>query len=97
MSSPANDSDAAIALATARQRDAASPHDNIFVTANAGSGKTTVLVSRVSRLLLGGVPPAKILCLTYTKAAAGEMQTRLYDTLGKWSIMDDNALQAALA
>ncbi len=86
-----------IDLASRRQQDAASPRDNIFVSANAGSGKTRVLVDRVSRLLLTGVPPAKILCLTYTKAAAGEMQSRLYAKLGEWSIMGDEDLQSALA
>ena len=96
---PNNDASnkAAIALATQRQREAAAPGENIFVTANAGSGKTRVLVSRVSRLLLSGVAPAKILCLTYTKAAAGEMQTRLFERLGAWSIMDDETLQAELS
>ena len=83
--------------ATNRQRDAANTRDNVFVSANAGSGKTRVLVDRVSRLLLGGALPAKILCLTYTKAAAGEMQSRLFEKLGDWSILPDEELQAQLA
>ncbi len=78
------------------QRMAADPRATRLASANAGSGKTKVLVERVSRLLLGGADPDKILCLTYTKAAASEMQTRLFDTLGLWSVMDDRDLNAAL-
>ena len=48
----------------------ADPARSVFVTANAGSGKTSTLVSRVARLLLGGAAPSAILCVTYTKAAA---------------------------
>ena len=86
-------------LDAVRQQDnAANPQRDVFVSANAGSGKTHVLVNRVSRLLLsnGGLEPDKILCLTYTKAAASEMQTRLFDTLGKWSIMDAAELREKL-
>ncbi len=84
--------------AAAQQDAAADPRRDVFVSANAGSGKTHVLVSRVSRLLLSGgdVTPDKILCLTYTKAAASEMQTRLFQTLGKWSIMEAKALRGEL-
>jgi len=78
------------------QRDAANPAFTRLVAANAGSGKTHVLVSRVSRLLLSGVNPDRILCLTYTKAAAAEMQARLFDTLGKWSVMSDDELNTEL-
>lgn len=76
---------------------AADPALSVFVTANAGSGKTTTLVSRVARLLLGGAGASAILCVTYTKAAAAEMQARLFETLGKWAVMDDAALSAELA
>ncbi|MET0183005.1 MAG: UvrD-helicase domain-containing protein [Caulobacterales bacterium] len=55
------------------QRDAANPDSNVFVTANAGSGKTKVLVDRIARLLLAGAKPSAFLCITYTKAAASEM------------------------
>lgn len=79
------------------QTRAADPARSVFVTANAGSGKTTTLVSRVARLLLGGAAPSAILCVTYTKAAAAEMQARLFETLGKWAVMDDGELSAALA
>ena len=63
----------------AHQRQAADPSLNAFVTANAGSGKTKTLIDRVARLLLREVPPAAILCVTYTKAAAAEMQRRLFE------------------
>jgi len=79
------------------QTRAADPARSVFVTANAGSGKTTTLVSRVARLLLGGAAASAILCVTYTKAAAAEMQARLFETLGKWAVMDDGELSAELA
>lgn len=81
------------------QTQAADPARNVFVSANAGSGKTHVLVGRVSRILLSStdVKPDHILCLTYTKAAASEMQTRLFQTLGDWSVMPEAALRTALA
>ena len=78
------------------QRRAADPKLNAFVTANAGSGKTKTLIDRVARLLLRDVKPASILCVTYTKAAAAEMQRRLFDVLGGWSVMPDDALRAKL-
>ncbi|MGD2134358.1 MAG: double-strand break repair helicase AddA [Maricaulaceae bacterium] len=84
------------ALATRRQRAAADPSMNVFVSANAGAGKTRVLVDRVVRLLLGGAPPERILCLTYTKTAANEMQDRLFQTLGSWSVKGDEGLVDAL-
>jgi ATP-dependent helicase/nuclease subunit A len=80
-----------------RQVLAASPDRSTWLTANAGSGKTRVLTNRVARLLLAGVTPQNILCLTYTKAAAGEMQNRLFQTLGAWAMMPDDALEGALA
>jgi len=78
------------------QRQASDPTASRLVSANAGSGKTKVLVDRVSRILLQGVSPEKILCLTYTKAAASEMQSRLFKVLGEWSILPDDKLNAAL-
>ncbi len=83
---------AAYDMAVDMQRMAATPHKSVFVSANAGSGKTRVLVERVSRILLTGTNPDKILCLTYTKAAAAEMQTRLYRDLGAWSIISEDEL-----
>ena len=78
------------------QTRSSDPATSIFVSANAGSGKTHVLVQRVVRLLLDGVPPAKILCITFTKAAAANMSQRVFSTLGKWVNLDDTALDAAL-
>lgn len=75
---------------------AADPGVNAFVMANAGSGKTTTLVSRVARLLLGGSRPDAVLCLTFTKAAAAEMQRRLYERLGKWAVAPDAELRVEL-
>jgi len=82
--------------ARAHQRTAADPGRSVFVTANAGSGKTTTLVDRVARLLLQKAPPGEILCVTYTKAAAAEMQGRLFEKLGRWAVMDDEALSRDL-
>ena len=76
---------------------AADPGQSVFVTANAGSGKTSTLVDRVARLLLREVQPGEILCVTYTKAAAAEMQARLFDRLGEWAVMDDGRLAQSLA
>ena len=76
---------------------ASDPDASAFVTANAGTGKTWTLVARVARLLLRGADPAAILCVTYTKAAAAEMQTRLFDQLGRWAVATDKALKSALA
>ncbi|MBB5514038.1 ATP-dependent helicase/nuclease subunit A [Rubricella aquisinus] len=83
--------------ATRTQNRAADPAASTWVTANAGSGKTRVLTDRVARLLLRGVRPEQILCLTYTKAAAAEMQNRLFAGLGAWAMMEDAALRKALA
>jgi ATP-dependent helicase/nuclease subunit A len=76
---------------------AADPRQSVFVTANAGSGKTSTLVDRVARLLLEEVQPGEILCVTYTKAAAAEMQARLYARLGEWAVLDDEELERQLA
>jgi len=76
-------------LASKRQIIASSPEASTWLSANAGSGKTKVLTDRVARLLLDNVSPQRILCLTYTKAAANEMQNRLFARLGKWSMMSD--------
>lgn len=85
------------ASASVAQMQAADPAYSVFVEANAGSGKTRVLVDRVVNILLGGTPPDRILCVTYTKAAAAEMKGRLFDRLGAWSIATDDDLRASLA
>ena len=82
--------------ATERQVQAAAPADSTWLSANAGSGKTRVLTDRVARLLLAGTEPQKVLCLTYTKAAASEMQNRLLGKLGRWAMLPDTDLRAAL-
>lgn len=79
------------------QRLASSPLDSVWVNASAGSGKTTVLSKRVLRLLLSGVRPEKILCLTYTKAAAAEMSIRVMQRLGVWASIKDNELNKELS
>ena len=78
------------------QRRAANPAISAWVMANAGSGKTRVLIDRVIRLLLAGTQPGAILCLTFTKAAAAEMANRLHHRLGEWSVMAEPALRDAL-
>ncbi|HSF96127.1 MAG TPA: double-strand break repair helicase AddA [Thermohalobaculum sp.] len=82
---------------TGAQIAAADPGVSAWVGANAGSGKTRVLTQRVARLLLQGAEPGRILCLTYTKAAAAEMQNRLFDMLGGWAMAPDDRLGADLA
>lgn len=83
--------------AISAQVTAADPLASTWLSANAGSGKTRVLTDRVARLLLADVEPQRILCLTYTKAAATEMQNRLFQRLGEWAMMPDARLTAALA
>jgi len=78
------------------QRTASDPALSAWVAANAGSGKTHVLAQRVIRLLLRGTPPEKILCLTYTKAAAANMANRVFGELGKWTPLSDDDLDAAI-
>jgi ATP-dependent helicase/nuclease subunit A len=78
------------------QARASDPTASAFVSANAGSGKTHVLVQRVIRLLLSDVAPEKILCITFTKAAAANMAERVFTTLGHWITLDDAALDAAI-
>ncbi|HHL22703.1 MAG TPA: double-strand break repair helicase AddA, partial [Aliiroseovarius sp.] len=83
--------------ATQAQNAASEPMASTWLSANAGSGKTKVLTDRVARLLLAGVAPQNILCLTYTKAAASEMQNRLFKLLGTWAMKPEPELRAELA
>ncbi|MCX7367915.1 MAG: double-strand break repair helicase AddA [Alphaproteobacteria bacterium] len=78
------------------QTRAANPAISAWVEASAGSGKTKLLTDRLLRLLLAGVPPGRILCLTFTKAAAAEMATRLALRLGEWVVADDAKLAEIL-
>lgn len=92
MSSSARD------IAQSAQRDASDPSASAWVGASAGSGKTKVLTDRVLRLLLDPrQAPGWILCLTFTKAAAAEMATRLARALGEWAVSDDATLDARIA
>jgi ATP-dependent helicase/nuclease subunit A len=78
------------------QQRASDPSGSAWVSANAGSGKTHVLVQRVVRLLLAGAPPSRILCLTFTKAAAANMSARVFRELGKWTTLSDAELAHAI-
>ena len=82
--------------ATPEQKMASNPAASAWVGANAGSGKTHVLVDRVTRLMLAGVDPMAILCLTFTKAAAKEMANRLHERLGEWVGLPDASLTQRL-
>ncbi|WP_421725162.1 double-strand break repair helicase AddA [Bauldia sp.] len=83
----------AVDKATAKaQGDASNPHASAWVSANAGSGKTYVLAQRVIRLLLAGNDPGRILCLTFTRAAAAEMAKRVFDRLSAWTTLPDTKL-----
>src|SRR5215471_10710876 len=75
---------------------ATDPVSSAWVSANAGAGKTYLLTDRVTRLLLAGSHPSRILCLTYTKAAASEMASRLFDRLGQWALLSDEELDQRL-
>jgi len=77
-------------------RQAFDSEASVFVSANAGAGKTSLLINRVLSLLLHGVAPAKILCLTFTNAAAAEMMDRVQKKLGEWVMASDAQLSAAL-
>ena len=78
------------------QHQASNPNQSAWVSANAGSGKTHVLASRVIRLLLQGVAPARILCLTFTKAAAANMAARVFDALALWTQLSGGDLCAQI-
>ena len=78
------------------QRRAADPDCSVWVGASAGTGKTRVLTDRVLRLLLDSTPPEKILCLTFTRAAAAEMADRIGLTLARWAVEPEAELQHAL-
>src|SRR5271156_4221248 len=79
-----------------KQSEASDPETSAWVAANAGSGKTYVLAQRVINLLLKGVEPEKILCITFTKAAAANMAKRVFDTLAQWATLSDAELDNAI-
>ena len=74
-----------LSIATDATEDALRPDRTVWVAASAGTGKTTILTRRVLSLLVHGTPPGRILCLTFTKAAAAEMQNRINAQLSAWA------------
>lgn len=86
-----------IAFTAAQQGIATNPENTVWVSANAGSGKTYVLSRRVIRLLLLGTKPSQLLCLTFTKAAAAEMSNRVFLILGEWAVMPEEKLYSAIS
>jgi ATP-dependent helicase/nuclease subunit A len=78
------------------QLRASSPKDHAALSASAGTGKTHVLTARVLRLLLSGVDPSSILCLTFTKAGAAEMAHRIHERLAYWVRLKDGDLALEL-
>jgi len=86
------DREEVIAAATRAQHAAADPQSSVWVSANAGTGKTRVLTNRILRLLLGGARASDILAVTYTRAAAAEMRNRLYDSLSAWAVINESKL-----
>ncbi|MCB2082063.1 MAG: UvrD-helicase domain-containing protein, partial [Rickettsiales bacterium] len=78
---------------TLTQQRAANPQHSAWVTANAGTGKTKVLIDRLLQIMLTGTPPENILCLTFTKAAAAEMVSRVQHLLLEWTVCSDTELQ----
>ena len=80
-------------IANQQQQRASNPLVSAWVSASAGSGKTKVLTDRILNILLTGVEPEKILCLTFTKTAAAEMSNRLSETLQQWAVEDDDKLR----
>ena len=89
-------SGSAAARAADEQLEASDPRVSAFVDASAGSGKTKVLTDRLLRLMLDGADPARIQCLTFTKAAAAEMSVRLQRMLGAWVTLPDAVLDGKL-
>ncbi len=85
-----------VSEASIQQARASRPDASAWVSANAGSGKTYVLVNRIIRLMLAGAPPERILCLTFTRAAAAEMETRLFRRLSGWIVLADPELRRAI-
>jgi ATP-dependent helicase/nuclease subunit A len=79
-----------------KQQEASDPLNSVWVSASAGTGKTKILIDRILRLLLSGARPQKILCLTFTNAAATEMHNRLTARLRSWAFMEDDLLKQEL-
>src|SRR5437016_13655141 len=86
----------ASATADAAQRRALDPEQSVWVAASAGTGKTRVLTDRLLALMLAGTDPARILCLTFTRAAAAEMANRVNNRLAAWATLPPGALAEEL-
>src|SRR5438874_13770030 len=82
--------------AAAIQRQALGPEASVWVAASAGTGKTKVLTDRLLALMLDGTDPARILCLTFTRAAAAEMANRVNDRLARWTTLEPGKLAQEL-
>src|SRR5881398_2487471 len=82
--------------ASRNQRRALGPEDSVWVAASAGTGKTRVLTDRLLALMLAGTDPARILCLTFTRAAAAEMANRVNNRLAAWATLPPGALAEEL-
>ncbi|MDB5478210.1 MAG: UvrD/REP helicase, partial [Alphaproteobacteria bacterium] len=81
---------------TPQQQDASHPGHSVWVSASAGTGKTRVLVNRMLRLLLEGNRPEKLLCITFTKAAAAEVLQRIQEIVLHWSVLNEGKLKEDL-
>jgi ATP-dependent helicase/nuclease subunit A len=97
MSEAPHHTQAILARTERAQAEASDPNTSVWVSANAGAGKTHVLKSRVLRIMLAGTAPDRILCLTYTKAAAAEMAGRVFKDLSVWATADESKLAASLS
>jgi ATP-dependent helicase/nuclease subunit A len=93
---PSSSSKPSFSPLTPAQQQAIDPFASIWLTASAGSGKTKVLIDRLLALMLEGSSPQRLLCLTFTKAAAAEMANRLHQRLSDWAVMDQASLEASL-
>ena len=82
-----------IARATRNQHHAADPAASVWVSANAGTGKTRVLTTRILRILINGARISEVMAVTYTRAAAAEMRNRIYEKLADWAVLDESALR----
>ena len=78
------------------QKNATNPNSSAWVSASAGSGKTKIIIDRIINLVLNGTSPENILCLTFTKAAAKEMENRLYTKIVNWASMNDKDIYKTL-
>ncbi|HZT87907.1 MAG TPA: double-strand break repair helicase AddA [Stellaceae bacterium] len=79
-----------------RRLRAVDPDASVWVAASAGTGKTTILTDRLLSLMLDGTDPGRILCLTFTRAAAAEMSIRLNRRLSEWATLPPGALAQQL-